>query len=138
MTKTKAERTKESTIRRTENDEKFIRSMISVTEDKMFNPFQIESEWTTEEPKPLCNIETGLVASNEVVTWASTIVRNGKKQLDDFITKRLNLQEEELFEPITKNKIRSFASEKKDKVKKDGKMSSVDLDRQIMSRLVVV
>ena len=84
------------------------------------------------------NIATGLVASNEVVTWASTIERNGKRQLDDFITKRLNLQEEEFFEPITKNKICSFASEKKkDKVKKDGKTISVDLDRQITSRLVV-
>ena len=65
--------------------------------------------------------------------------RNGKKQLDDFITKRLNLKEEEFFEPITKNKICSFASEKKKaKVKKDGKMTSVDFDMQIMSRLVVV
>ena len=88
---------KESTMRRTENDEKLIRSMISVTEERMFSPFQIESEWTAEEPKPLCNIATGLVASNEVVTSASTIERNGKKQLDDFITKRLNLQEKEFF-----------------------------------------
>ena len=87
--------------------------MISVTEERMFNSFQIESEWTAEEPKPLCNIAAGLVASNEVVTWASTIERNGNKQLDDFITKRLNLQVEEFFEPITKNKICSFASEKK-------------------------
>ena len=54
---------KESTMRRTENDEKLTRSMISVTEERMFNPFQIESEWTAEEPKPLCNIATGLVAS---------------------------------------------------------------------------
>ena len=55
---------RESTMQRTENDEK----LISVTEERMFNPFQIESEWTAEEPKPLCDIATGLVASNEVVT----------------------------------------------------------------------
>ena len=70
---------KESTKRQIENDEKLIKSMISVTEERMFNPFQIESERTAEEPKPLCNIATCLVASNEVVTWASTIERNGKK-----------------------------------------------------------
>ena len=68
-----------------------------MTEERMFNPFQIESEWTAEEPKPLCNIATGLVASSEVVTWASTIERNSTKQLDNFITKRFNLQEEEFF-----------------------------------------
>ena len=34
---------KESTIRQTENDKKFIRSMISVTDEIFFNPFQIES-----------------------------------------------------------------------------------------------
>ena len=44
---------KESTMRRTENDKKFMRNMISVIEEIMFNPFQIESEWTAEEPKPL-------------------------------------------------------------------------------------
>ena len=111
------------TMRRTENDEKFINSMISVTEERMFNPFQIENEWT----KPLCNIATGVVASNEVVTWASTIERNGKKQLDDFITKRLNLQEEEFFEPITKNKICFLhRKRKRAKVKKNGKLISVD------------
>ena len=104
---------KESTMRQTENDEKFIKSMISVTEERMFNPFQTENEWTAEEPKPLCNIATGLVTFNEVVTWASTIERNAKKQLDDFITERLNLQEEEFFQHITKNKICSFSSEKK-------------------------
>ena len=62
-----------------------------------------------------------------------------KKQLDEFVTKRLNTQEEEFFEPITKNKIYSIATEKKKaKVKKDGKIVSIDLDRQIMSRLVVI
>ena len=104
---------KESTIRRTENGDKFINSMISVTEERMLNPFQIESEWTVEEPKHLCNIATGLLASSKVVTWASTIERNGRKQLDDFITKRLSLQEEEFFEPITKTKICSLHRKRK-------------------------
>ena len=53
------------------------------------------------------------VASDEVVAWASSIETNGKKQLDEFVTKHLNTQEEEFFEPITKNKIYSFATEKK-------------------------
>ena len=88
----------------------------------MFNPFQIESEWTAEEPKPLCNIATGLVASNEVVIWASTIERNVKKQLDDFITKCLNLQEEEFFEPITKKRfVLLHWKRKKLKLKRMGK-----------------
>ena len=34
---------KESTIQQTENDKKFIRSMISVTDEIFSNPFQIES-----------------------------------------------------------------------------------------------
>ena len=124
---------KENTIRRTENDEELVKSMSNLTKERMFNPFLVEDDWTVEDPKPLCNIATGLVASDEVVET------NGKKQLDEFVTKRLNTQEEEFFEPMTKNKIYSFATEKKKaRVKKDGKIVSIDLDRQIMSRLVVI
>ena len=99
-------------MRRTENDEELVKSMSNLTEKRMFSPFLVEVDWTAEDPKPLCNIATGLVASDEVVAWASSIETNGKKQLDEFVTKRLNTQEEEFFEPITKNKIYSFATEK--------------------------
>ena len=121
---------KENTMRWTENDEELVKSMSNLTEERMFSPFLVEADWTAEDPKPLCNIATGLVASDEVVAWASSIETNGKKQLEEFVTKRLNTQEEEFFEPITKNKIYSFATEKKKaKVKKDGKIVSIDLDK---------
>ena len=65
------------------------------------------------------------MASDEVVAWTSSIETNGKKQLDEFITKRLNTQEEE-FLSLQQN----FSTEKKKaKVKKDGKIVSIDLDK---------
>ena len=69
---------KENTMRRTENDEELVKSMSNLTEERMFSPFLVEADWTAEDPKPLCNIATGLVASDEVVAWASSIETNGK------------------------------------------------------------
>ena len=82
-------------MRRTEDDKELVKSMSNLTEKRMFSPFLVEADWTAEDPKPLCNIATGFVASDEVVALASSIETNGKKQLDEFITKRLNTQEEE-------------------------------------------
>ena len=87
---------KEKTMRRTEDDEELVKSMSNLTEEGMFSPFLVDADWTAEDPKPLCNIATGFVASDEVVALASSIETNGKKQLDEFITKRLNTQEEEV------------------------------------------
>ena len=86
---------KENTMRRTESDEELVKSMSNLTEERMFSPFLVKADWTAEDPKPLCNISTGLVASDEVVAWASSIETNRKKQLDKFVTKHLNMQEEE-------------------------------------------
>ena len=104
---------KENTMRWTENDEELVKSMSNLTEKRMFSPFLVEADWTSEDPKPLCNIATGLVASDEDVAWASSIEANRKKQLNEFVTKLLNTQKEEFFEPITKHKIYSLATEKK-------------------------
>ena len=35
----------------------------------MVNPFIVESEWDSENRKPLVNIATGLVAPPEVCSW---------------------------------------------------------------------
>ena len=57
---------KESTVSRTGKDEICIENIIDVVEKRMVNPFIIESEWDSENRKPLVNIAIGLVAPPEV------------------------------------------------------------------------
>ena len=56
-----------------------------------------------------------------------------------FPEKRIQTQTEDLFNPITKTKIKSFSScYQKAAISKAGKQVATDIDRQIMGRLVVV
>ena len=55
------------------------------------------------------------------------------------LKKRIQTQTEDLFDPITKTKIKSFSSCcQKAAISKAGKLLATDINRQIMGRLVVV
>ena len=96
---------KESTVSLIEIDEICIENIIDVVEKRMFNPFIVESEWDSENRKPLVNIATGLVAPPEVCSWLNGCKQSGSIKLKDFLNKRIQTQTEDLFAPITKTKI---------------------------------
>ena len=57
------------TVSRIEKDEICIENINDVVEKRMVNPFIVESEWDSENPKPLVNIATGLVAPPKACSW---------------------------------------------------------------------
>ena len=98
---------KESTVSRIEKDEICIENINDGVEKRMFNPFIVESEWDSENRKQLVNIATGLVAPPEVCSWLNSCKQSGSIKLKNFLNKRIQTQTEDLFDPITKTKIKS-------------------------------
>ena len=130
---------KESTVSRIEKDEICIENIIDGVEKRIFNPFIVESEWDSENRKQLVNIATGLVAPHGVCSWLNSCKQSGSIKLKNFLNKRIQTQTEDLFDPITKTKIKSFSScYQKAAITKAGKLVATDIDSQIMGRLVVV
>ena len=78
---------KESTVSRIERDEITIENIIDVVEKRMVNPFIVESEWDSENRKPLVNIATGLVAPPEVCSWLNGCKQSGFIKVKDFLKK---------------------------------------------------
>ena len=77
----------------------------------MVNPLIVETEWDSENRKPLVNIATGLVAPpHEVCSWLNGCKQSGSIKLEDFLKKKIQTQTEDLFDPITKTKLKSFSS----------------------------
>ena len=130
---------KESTVSRIEKDEICIENIIEVVEKRMDSLFIVESEWDSENRKPLVNIRTGLVAPPDVCSWLNGCKQSGSIKLKDFLKKSIQTQTEDLCDPITKTKIKCFSScYQKAAISKPGKLVATDIDRQIMGRLVVV
>ena len=101
---------KESTVSRIEKDEICIENIIGFVEKRMVDPFIVESEWDSENRKPLVNIATSLVTPSELCPWLNGCKQSGSIRLKDFLKKRIQTQTEDLFDPITKTKIKSFSS----------------------------
>ena len=106
----------------------------------MFNPFIVESEWDSENRKPLVNIATGLVAPPEVCSWLNGCKQSGSIKLKDFLNKRIRTETEDHFDPITKTKILNLSHHaiRKQPFQKLENWLQLTFDRQIMGRLVVV
>ena len=81
-----------------------LKNIIDLIEKRMFNPFIVESEWDSENRKPLVNIATGLVTPPEVCSWLNGCKQSGSIKLKDFLNKRIQTQTEDLFDHITKTK----------------------------------
>ena len=74
---------KESTVSRIEKDEICIENIIEVVEKRMDSLFIVESEWDSENRKPLVNITTGLVAPPDVCSWLNGFKQSGSITLKD-------------------------------------------------------
>ena len=130
---------KEATGNRIQQDENAVANVIKIIEERIINPFSVSGESTPEDPQPLSSISTGMVAADEISKWVRFIEDQGKKQLREFVKKRIHLQEVDIFDHITKNKVSNFSFlRNKAKVKKDGNVTTLDIDRKIFSKLIVV
>ena len=130
---------KEATDNRIQQDENAVADVIKIIEERMINPFSVSGESTPEDPQPLSSISTGMVATDEISKWVKVIEDQGKKQLRESVKKRIHLQGVDIFDPITNNKVSNFSLlRNKAKVKKDGNVTTLDIDRKIFSKLIVV
>ena len=78
---------KDSAVRRIEKDEICIENITDAVDKRMVNPFIVESEWDSENRRPLVNIATGLVAPPEVCSWLNGCKQSGSIKLKDFLKK---------------------------------------------------
>lgn len=83
----------------------------------------------------LYNIATGQSVTNEIYEFLSTVETSGKKQREQFIAECK--EDPERFDKVlSKNKILNFASKNRRKIKVNGKIQEVRLQRDIFGRLL--
>ena len=99
---------KELRRRRITKDEEDVQSMINTITEKMVNFFEFDSENT--EKDPLLNIDTGLVPRPDVAKFLPTAKEQGQKAKNDVIDHNLASDEKSFWAPITKMKLKTFAS----------------------------
>ena len=63
----------EATASQVRKDESAVNETCEVIEERMSNPFTVQPEWDSANPKSFCNIATGLVASAEICSWLNPI-----------------------------------------------------------------
>ena len=119
---------KDAAPRRIKRDEEDIQKMMGCfSSGLMTDPFTHDSD-------ALLNIATGDVAQ--------TPLRNtekGRQQMSDFIEKRINTNFEGFWEPIPNMKIKTFSSaNKKIHAKSNDKLVTVNADRDLFGRLLIV
>ena len=83
---------KEATTRRVGRDESAVNEICEVIEERMSNPFTVEPEWDSDNPKPLSNIATGLVASAEICSWLKSCKSIGSQKLKNVLQERVHNQ----------------------------------------------
>ena len=80
-----------------------------------------------------------MVATDEISSWIKQICADGTEQLTEFVEQRNQQQNKDFFLPITKNEVATFSLLKNTtKIKKDEKVITLDIDRKIFSKLIVV
>lgn len=120
-------------------DEKDIAQITRVVMDRFGNPFVLDMNADTEEPSPLINIATGTVSPDDVTTDLLNAVQIGQKSFLKFVEERLNTESTPIHAPIKRLKLKTFASIARKKNSKDkGKTQSVQCDRDLFGRLVVI
>ena len=90
-------------------DEKDIHNITDVILDRFSNPFTLGGyEEEKETRKPLINISTGVVATDEVAADFVNAKSKGKKTMLTFIESRINTDQIPLDASISKTKLKTF------------------------------
>lgn len=122
-----------------QKDTEDIHKIISIIQDRLGNPFCIDQSSELQEPKPLLNIATGVIASGEITTSLLTAKEQGKAALLEFAEKRINAAEIPLTQPIKRLKLLTFSSTKvQGQSQSKAKLESLDSDRQLFARLLEI
>ena len=124
---------KEAAPRRVRRDEEDVKKMISCfSSGLMTNPFNLDSD-------ALLNIATGVVLPEDVAQTLVHSTEKGLQQMKAFVEQRINSNAVGFWEPIPNMKINTFSSaNKKIHVKSSDKLVTVNSDRDLFGRLLIV
>ena len=124
---------KEAAPRRVRRDEEDVKKMISCfSSGLMTNPFNLDSD-------ALLNIATGVVLPEDVAQTLVHSTEKGRQQMKTFVEQRINSNAVGFWEPIPNMKIKTFSSaNKKIHVKSSDKLVTVNADRDLFGRLLIV
>ena len=124
---------KEAAPRRVRRDEEDVKKMISCfSSGLMTNPFNLDSD-------ELLNIATGVVLPEDVAQTLVHSTEKGRQQMKAFVEQRINSNAVGFWEPIPNMKIKTFSSaNKKIHVKSSDKLVTVNADRDLFGRLLIV
>lgn len=129
---------KEAGRQRIQRDEEDVKKLIATLQSVMSNPFDRESDEGN--PIPLSNLATGVVMPPDSATRLLNSENLGRQEMmRSFISKRLNSNEIQFWDPVSKLRIQTFASmAKKAKAKSaDEKIVTVNADRSLFARLLI-
>ena len=124
---------KEAARRRIKRDEEDVKKMMDCfSSGLMTNPFAHDSD-------ALLNIATGVVLLEDVAQNLVHSTEKGRQQMNAFVEKRMNSNAVGFWEPIPNLKIKTFSSaNKKIRVKSSDELVTVNADRDLFGRLLIV
>ena len=93
---------KESSSFRITKDEETVEAMTKVVVERMTNPFIIEEGTNKDNRQPLINIFTKTTAPKDVTDCVLKVRKHGQQALENFVRSRLNNQEVDLFDTLSK------------------------------------
>ncbi|MES9879525.1 MAG: hypothetical protein ABW185_01435 [Sedimenticola sp.] len=130
---------KEATPQRVKRDENDVCAIIRTVEERMIDPFTGTNS-TSDDPAPLLNIATGVIAPEDVKRDLRNAKEIGTQAMNTFVSERLNTEHIGFFETLPNLKLKTFSSLCQKAVVKTGndKKMSLDTDRDLFSRLIVV
>ena len=124
---------KEEAPRRVKRDEEDIKKMMGCfSSSLMSDPFTHDSD-------ALLNIATGVVLPEDVAQNVVCSTEKGRQQMNVFVERRINSNTVNFWEPIPNIKVKTFSSaNKKIRVKSNNKLVTVNADRDLFGRLLIV
>ncbi|KAK3750308.1 hypothetical protein QZH41_001776 [Actinostola sp. cb2023] len=128
---------KEARSSRVKRDEEDVQKLMSsFTTKLMADPFMLPGD---DETLPLTNIATGVVLSEDIADRLLRATELGSSRMTEFVQARMNTDELNFWEPLSKLKIKTFSvSAKKISVQKDNRIVTLSEDRELFGRLLVV
>ena len=115
-------------------DEKQVKELID-TISEMIDPFKNDPE-----EKGLANLSSGVVAPADVITDLTAAFDRGNDTFEQFVSDKLLVDEPDIFSPISKLKLKTFASSKKTVTRRTskGQIVSLKADRSTFARLFMI
>ena len=124
---------KEATKDRMQKDEAAVQQVLTVVKERMLIPFKVEDGCSNVNKQPLVNIV------DEIRYHLLNIKENGQRELNNCAQDRLVTGNVDFFEPLTKPKLKNFASLNKKVAPKQTQVTkTINIDCQIFSKLVVI